>query len=77
MSSVLVLAQDGRTAPLRTLPVKPTEEDIRGYIMMRLQKDPELDAMDAELEAEIIRIIPERISEAYVTSVDSQPKVLC
>ena len=56
-------------------PVKPTKEDIRGYIAMRLRKDSELDAMDAELEAEILRIIPERISEAYVTSVDSQSKV--
>ena len=52
-------------------PVKPTKEDIRGYIAMRLRKDSELDAIDAELEAEILRIIPDRISEAYVTSVDS------
>ena len=52
-------------------PIKPTEGDIRGYIAMRLKKDSELDAMDAELEAEILRIIPDRISEAYVTSVDS------
>ena len=52
-------------------PIKPTEEDIRGYITMRLQKDSELDAMDAELEAEILRIIPDRISEVYVTSIDS------
>jgi len=52
-------------------PIKPTEEDIRGYITMRLKKDPEPDSIDMELEAEILRIIPDRISEAYVTSVDS------
>ena len=52
-------------------PIKPTEEDIREYITMRLKKDSELDAMDAELEADILRIIPDRISGAYVTSVDS------
>ena len=51
-------------------PIKPTEEDIREYITMRLKKDSELDAMDAELEADILRIILEKISGAYVTSVD-------
>ena len=56
-------------------PIKPTEEDIRGYIAMRLQKDSELDAMDAELEAEILRIIPDRISEAYVTFVHSNQRL--
>ena len=58
-------------------PIKPTEEDIRGYITMRLQTDSELDAMDTELEAEILTIIPDRISEAYITSMDSQPKLIC
>ena len=52
-------------------PIKPTEEDIREYITMRLKKDSELDAMDAELEAEILRIIPDRISGTYVISMDS------
>ena len=57
-------------------PIKPTKEDIREYITMRLAKDPELDAMDAELEADILTIIPERISGAYVTSVDCQSKII-
>ena len=52
-------------------PIKPTQEDIREYIVMRLARDPELDAMDAELEADILRIIPDKISGAYVTSVDN------
>ena len=42
--------------------IKPTEEDIREYVTMRLKKDPESDAMDPELEADILTIIPERIS---------------
>jgi len=52
-------------------PIKPNNEDIREYITMRLQKDPELDAMDMELEADILRIIPDKISGVYVTSLDS------
>ena len=34
---------------------------------MRLKNDLELDSMDAELEADILRIIPEKISGAYVS----------
>ena len=47
-------------------PINPTEEDIREYLIMRLKKDLEVDAMDTELEADILRIIPEKISGAYV-----------
>jgi len=52
-------------------PIKPTREDIGGYITMRLKNDSELEAMDARLEADILRIIPDKISGAYVTLVDS------
>ena len=44
--------------------IKPTKEDIRGYVTMRLKMDPEPDAMDSELEADILRIIPDKISGA-------------
>ena len=46
-------------------PIKPTEDDIREYLSMRLKKDSELDAMDAELEADILKIIPDKISGTY------------
>ena len=42
--------------------IKPTDDDIREYVIMRLKKDPESEAMDPELEADILRIIPGRIS---------------
>jgi len=58
-------------------PIKPTKEDIQEYITMRLKRDPELDAMDAELEADILRIIPDKICGTYVISVDSEFKVIC
>jgi len=50
-------------------PVKPTKDDITEYIVMRLKKDPELGAMDTELEADILRIIPVKFSGVYVTSI--------
>ena len=42
--------------------VRPTKQDIFGYVTMRLKRDPESDAMDPELEADILRIIPDRKS---------------
>jgi len=42
--------------------IKPTVEDIREYVMMRLRKDLESDAMDPELEADILTIVPGKIS---------------
>ena len=44
--------------------VKPTKEDIREYLIMRLKKDSEPGAIDTELAADIVRIIPERLSGA-------------
>ena len=57
-------------------PIKPTEEDIREYLIMRLKNDPELDAMNVRLEADILRIIPDKISGAYVKPVHSESKVM-
>jgi len=56
--------------------VKPTREDIQGYLIMRLKKDAEKDAMDAELEADILRIIPARISEVYVRPFSCESMVI-
>ena len=56
--------------------IKPTKEDIRGYVTMRLKKDPELDAMDPELEADILTIIPDKISGAYVNPAHGESKVI-
>ena len=56
--------------------IKPTEEDIRGYVAMRLRGDLESDAMDPELEADILQIIPEKISGAYEKPVQSEWKDL-
>ena len=44
------------------IPVSPTPGDIRSYLEMRLERDTDPDAMDDELRADIMRIIPEKIS---------------
>ena len=46
-----------------TIPVSPTESDIKVYLNMRLDRDTESDAMDDDLRKDIMRIIPRMISE--------------
>ena len=45
------------------IPFSPTEDDIRTYLGVRLDRDIEPDAMDHDLRRDIMRIIPEIISE--------------
>ena len=45
------------------VPVSPTEDDIRIYLDARLDRDTEPHAMDNNLRRDIMRIIPETISE--------------
>ena len=43
--------------------LSPSGEDIKSYLEMRLDCDTDPDAMDDELRADIMRIIPEKVSE--------------
>ena len=45
------------------IPLSPTPADIMSYLEMRLNGDTDPNAMDDELRADIMRIIPEKISE--------------
>ena len=45
------------------IPVRPTWDDIRSYLEMRLDSDTDSDIMDDELRADIMRAIPEKVSE--------------
>ena len=45
------------------VPVSPTEDDMRAYLDVRLDRDTEPNAMDDDLRRDIIRIILETISE--------------
>ena len=46
-----------------TVPVSPTEGDIKVYLSVRLDRDTDPDAMDDDLRKDIMRIIPEIISD--------------
>jgi len=50
-------------AKVITVPVSPTGGDIRLYLGARLDRDTEPYAMDDDLRKDIMRIIPEMISE--------------
>ena len=50
------------------IPISPTKEDIGIYVRMRLAKDSVTDEMDERLQADILRIIPEKMSEMYALS---------
>ena len=45
------------------IPVSPTRDDIRSYLEMRLDSDTDPDVMDDELRADIMRVVPEKLSE--------------
>ena len=54
------------------MPISPNTDDIRSYLEMRLDRDPEPEAMNNDLRADIVRITLEKISnvcvEAFSTS---------
>jgi len=54
------------------LPISSSTHDIELYLKMRLSRDSEPDSMDEELEADILRIIPEVVSGTYVFSPDGE-----
>ena len=56
-------------------PISPPKEDIREYLIVRLKKDLRVDAMDTELEADILRIIPDKISGAYANPIHCEYEV--
>ena len=45
------------------IPISPTQEDIESYLEMRLDSDTDPRAMNDELRADIMRVIPAKISE--------------
>ena len=52
-----------------TIPITPRRDDIIRYLHSRLAEDTIPDAMDSSLEADILKKIPEDISEMYVEAM--------
>ena len=48
------------------VPINPNPNDIRAYLEMRLDRDPEPEAMNDSLRADILRVILEKTSDMYV-----------
>ena len=57
----------GKTFPTaHSIPVSPAKEDTKVFLRMKLVGDPEPDAMDESLRADIMKIIPNKLSEMYI-----------
>ena len=50
-------------ADVTTVPISPSKSEIRVYLDARLDRDSDPDAMDDDLRRDVMRIIPEMISE--------------
>ena len=48
------------------IPIRPNEDDIKNYVVMRLDRDEMPEAMDNGLRTEILRIILDKMSNMYV-----------
>ena len=48
------------------LPISPRKHEIGLYLQLRLNRGSELNTMGEELEADILRIIPEVVLGTYV-----------
>ena len=57
------------------IPISPKTDDIERYLEKKLEMDTECDAMSDRLRADIMRIIPQRISGMYVA--ESAARIPC
>jgi len=55
-----------------TVPIFPSTEDIEAYLSQKLEGDLYPEAMNSELKEDIMKTIPERMSEMYVSAVPSK-----
>ena len=51
------------------IPINPNMDDIMSYLEMRLDRDDEPEAMDNDLRADILKIIPENMSDMCVGEI--------
>ena len=72
-----VLPEIGRrlSRKITSISISPRRDDIIGYLRSKLDEDTNPDAMDSSLEADIMKKIPEDVSEMYVEAT-ALPKLL-
>ena len=49
-----------------TIPISPDQDDIRNYVVMRLDRDIEREAMNDDLRGGIVKSILDKVSSMYV-----------
>ena len=49
-----------------SIAITPRKDDVTEYLRIKLKEDTNPDAMDSTLEADILRKIPEDVSNMYV-----------
>ena len=66
------------------IPISPNTDDIRSYLEMKLDLDDDLEAMDNDLRADIVKVIVDKMSDmcvgAFYLSIPSMVysyKILC
>ena len=50
------------------IPISPNQDDIRNYVVMRLDRDIDREAMNDDLRAEIVKVILDKVSNMYVAA---------
>ena len=55
------------------IPISPDRDDIRNYVVMRLDRDDEPEAMNNDLRVDIVRIILEKMSDMCVGEFSLSP----
>ena len=68
-----ICGEIGRHLPgkVSMVPIKPNNEDIRGYIRMRLSQDASRSTIDSDsyLEADMTKSLAENIPESYASNI--------
>ena len=50
-------------AEVVVIPVSPRQNDIRNYLKIRIERDDEPEAMDHDLQADVVKVISEKMSD--------------
>ena len=69
-SHIREIVERGLGGRAASVPVTPRDDDIATYLRARLEKDTTPEVMESGLENDIMKSIPEEVSESYVAAED-------